>query len=73
MHSSSRILDVPKTPGASSPMPDAFESGVTNFAGTRRTPASANRFAPGSIIAGRYRLVAMLGKGAWARSTAPRT
>jgi hypothetical protein len=63
MHSSSRILDVPKTPGASSPMPDAFESGVTNFAGTRRAPASANRFAPGSIIAGRYRLVALLGKG----------
>ena len=44
-------------------MPDAFESGVTNFAGTRRAPASANRFAPGSIIAGRYRLVALLGKG----------
>jgi serine/threonine-protein kinase len=63
MHSSSRILDVPKTPGASSPMPDAFESGVTNFAGTRRAPTSANRFAPGSIIAGRYRLVALLGKG----------
>jgi hypothetical protein len=63
MHSSSRILDVPKTPGASSPMPDAFESGATNFAGTRRTPTPANRFAPGSIIAGRYRLVALLGKG----------
>ena len=44
-------------------MPDAFESGVTNFAGTRRTPTSANRFAPGSIIAGRYRLVALIGKG----------
>jgi serine/threonine-protein kinase len=44
-------------------MPDAFESGVTNFAGTRRAPTSANRFAPGSIIAGRYRLVALLGKG----------
>ncbi len=54
---------MPKTPGASSSTPDAFESGVTNFAGTRRTPAPANRFAPGSIIAGRYRLVAMLGKG----------
>src|SRR5260221_5993681 len=27
------------------------------------TPAGTSRFAPGSIIAGRYRLVAMLGRG----------
>src|SRR4029077_960469 len=28
-----------------------------------RTPGSPSRFAPGSIIAGRYRLVALLGRG----------
>ena len=36
-------------------------------------PPATPRFAPGAIVAGRYRLVALLGRAAWARSTAPTT
>ena len=44
--------------------PDALESAVTHRAdSTPRSRSSPSRFAPGSIIAGRYRLVAMLGRG----------
>ena len=54
---------MPKTPSASSSTPDALQTDVTHHSGTQPRKAAFGRFAPGSIIAGRYRLVAMLGKG----------
>jgi hypothetical protein len=34
---------------------------------------SEGRFLPGRLIAGRYRIIALLGKGVWAKSIAPTT
>jgi hypothetical protein len=31
------------------------------------------RFLPGHLIAGRFRIITLLGKGVWARFTAPMT
>jgi Protein kinase domain len=43
--------------------PDALESDVTRTEGVPRARTSPSRLAPGSIIAGRYRLIALLGRG----------
>jgi serine/threonine protein kinase len=45
------------------PMIDATRAVTAPDSAVARTPASSSRFAPGSIIAGRYRLVALLGHG----------
>jgi serine/threonine-protein kinase len=45
------------------PTIDATRAVTSADSAQARTPASSNRFAPGSIIAGRYRLVALLGRG----------
>src|SRR5262245_55822675 len=52
------------SPGGSGSTPDVLDSDATHVDSARvRGPVSSNRLAPGSIIAGRYRLVAMLGRG----------
>jgi len=52
------------SPGGSGSTPDVLDGDATHVDGARvRGPVSSNRLAPGSIIAGRYRLVAMLGRG----------
>jgi serine/threonine protein kinase len=49
-------------PGADADVTIGPSRAATEAVTPPRTPASS-RFAPGSIIAGRYRLVALLGKG----------
>jgi serine/threonine-protein kinase len=56
-----RIPDDDLTIGPPSPMGGLGESGADRHADM--TAAASNRFAPGAIIAGRYRLVALLGRG----------
>jgi len=45
------------------PAVDATRAISSRDSAAGRTPAASSRFAPGSIIAGRYRLVALLGRG----------
>ena len=56
-----RIPDDDLTIGPPSPMGGLGESGADRYADM--TAAASSRFAPGAIIAGRYRLVALLGRG----------
>jgi hypothetical protein len=35
--------------------------------------AEEGRFVPGTLLGGRYRIIALLGRAAWARSIAPPT
>ena len=64
-----RIPDDDLTIGPPSPMSGLGESGADRHADM--TAAASSRFAPGAIIAGRYRLVALLGRAAWARFIGP--
>ncbi len=44
-------------------MPDALEADVTRGVEAPLSASPSHRFAPGSIIGSRYRLVALLGRG----------
>lgn len=47
----------------SAEMPTTPDDELTRTSGPAPTPAVPNRFAPGAIVAGRYRLVGLLGRG----------